>query len=823
MINLTETYTYEGDKRYNGGKGVTRVTAQRKIKTGDEVKITFLGASEEEISVRSFNPSWDTYDSISCMGENFYFEVVVNGKNAYYGKYADTRYTEKSVATGPTFLFNPKTDRTSIGEGQVRTAFMKFKEWLADGAEENNYWHGLYKKTEIPEKIAYGMPGEENVVPVAETTWKTGEVIEEGDGVFSFDGIRYELFDDYVYDDDDKRKKVSALRVLPLRGEEKYSGVVSIPETVKYRRRNRTVTEVDSSAFDNCPELTELYLPKTISSFGSISGSHKLKSVVVAEGNPDYISLDGVVYSRNRYGEDGIYPKLACYPSAHGEHFVFPDFVDSMVDGAFSGCQMLKSVVLSDKLRIIRSNAFKDCVNLENVVWGKGLECIWDLAFENCISLKSIVFPESVRKVDSLAFKGCTNISSITFAKGKYFDLDSLPRELFPWGKKAFVVDGVRYAPIHEYDRNDEALLAVVDFPKEEVEANVNANIKEVIIPAHIERYGIEYEVYKCECSFSHLPSLKRLELPVTVRKINIAKMETLQEVVVDDADPDYSTVDGMLLNKDKTRLLSVPRGREDKKLVVPDGIEVIKENACSHHTHIEELIIPDSTTSIEKEAFNSCSSLHVVHLGNSVQKIGAASFAYTAIERVVLPPSARFVSPQYAWYGDSPFYASRLKAFELDGEHELYTVIDGVLYIKMQQAIGTICVSREESLNLKLRFCPPAFEGHLQIPEGVTDIIGCACSGCTELKSVFIPDGIDVIGDNAFCDCKKLERVEIDGHVNKIGSHCFWGCTSLKEIDCIGVKQIEDTAFRGIKGLKLNLPYALECKRSEIEKFIGE
>jgi hypothetical protein len=54
------------------------------------------------------------------------------------------------------------------------------------------------------------------------------------------------------------------------------------------------------------------------------------------------------------------------------------------------------------------------------------------------------------------------------------------------------------------------------------------------------------------------------------------------------------------------------------------------------------------------------------------------------------------------------------------------------------------------------------------------------------------------------------------------LGSWCFAGCTALKEIDCIGVKNIADTAFGGDKGLKLNLPFALEKNRSKYEQYMN-
>ena len=800
MIQLSETYTYEGKKNWDTGK---RVTAQRKIKTGDTVTITFLGASEEHIRINRFNGSWDVYEDIPVIGENYYFEVVVNGKHAYYGKYADDRYTDSSVGTGGVVY---KSDHDSIGEEQVRRAFSGFKEWLTGGAEKNNYWHGIYKKTEFPEKIAYGMPGEEVVVPVAETVWKVGNIIEEGDGVFVFAGIRYEVFKDYV-DIDGKEKAISVLKVLPLKGDA-YAGKVTIPETVSYHRRKLSVTEVSGHAFDNCPELTEVVVPKTVTYFPSISGSPKVERVTVAEDNPEYRSLDGVLYTRGRFSlrEKGDYSELKYYPAAHpGEHFVFPEFVDSMADGAFSACQMLKSVVLSDNVTRIPDRAFENCINLESITWSAGLRSIWDRAFENCTALKSLVFTDSIKSVSSNAFRGCTSISSITFAKGKYFDLKSLPRECFPWGQNAFVLDGVYYAPHEEFDRKGEALLAVIDFPKDALDENTFADVTTLKIPARVEHNGFIYEVSECKSSFRQFPSLKRLELPATLMKIDVAKVDNLQEVVMDEENTEFSTEDGVLFDKQKSILLSFPHGRDVKKYVILDGVEKIAEEAFSGQPYLEEIVFPDSTTTIEKRAFADCRSLREVHLGKSLKKIGIESFAYTAIERFVLPPNARFVA-QHTWDGKTPFYGSKLKAFELEGENEVYAVIDGLLYIK-------------NSWGLRLKFCPPAFEGHLQIPEGVAEIGTCSCWGCTELTSLFVPDGVNTIGDHAFSGCTKLESVELDGHVDRLGSWCFAGCTALKEIDCIGVKEMADTAFAGDKGLKLNLPFALEKNRSKYEQ----
>ena len=645
MIHLSETYTYEGHENWSTGK---RVTAQKNIKTGEKVTITFLGASEEEINIGHWNPVWEMDETISVMAENFYFEVVVDEKRAYYAKTAGYRYTKASDTLGGGARLT--VTRTCISEKEVREALQKLKGWLYDGAKENNYWHGIYKKTEFPEKIAYGMPGEEAVVPATETVWKVGDVIEEGDGVFVFAGIRYEVFKDYV---NGKERAISVLKVLPLKGDT-YAGKVTIPEIVSYHRRKLSVTEVDYRAFDNCPELTELVMPKTVTYIPSISGSPKVECVTVAEENPYYRSLDGVLYGQERYGrrEKGEYSELLYYPPAHpGEHFVIPEFVESIAAFAFSNCQKLKSVVLADKVTSICEGAFQNCINLKSITWGASLRFIWGKAFENCTALKSIVFPDSIEGVSSDAFRGCTNISSITFARGKYFDLDSLPKEFFPWGQNAFTLDGVRYVPYKAFDRKEAALLAVMDLPKDAKDDIFFPDITTLKIPARVEQYGFIYEVSECKSSFKQFPSLKRLELPATVKKVEIAEIENLQEVVVDKGNTEFSTEDGVLFNKQKTVLLSFPRRRDVKEYLIPDGVQQIAEKAFYDQPFIEEIVFPDSTIAIEKKAFANCGSLREVHLGKNIKKIGIESFAYTAIERFVLTPNARFVD-QHTWDG---------------------------------------------------------------------------------------------------------------------------------------------------------------------------
>ena len=127
MLHISHTFTFEGEI---DGKG-RHATAQGLIKTGDTVEITFIGARDEPISLREWNPVWEMDDSVDVMGEVFYFKIVVNGKSLILGQWADYRYTEGSTMGGGVRYH---VERTSIGDEQVRSAYAGIVKWLKEGA-----------------------------------------------------------------------------------------------------------------------------------------------------------------------------------------------------------------------------------------------------------------------------------------------------------------------------------------------------------------------------------------------------------------------------------------------------------------------------------------------------------------------------------------------------------------------------------------------------------------------------------------------------------------------------------------------------------------
>ena len=116
---------------------------------------------------------------------------------------------------------------------------------------------------------------------------------------------------------------------------------------------------------------------------GAFSYCHGLQDIHVQEGNEDYISVDGVLFSA-----DG--GTLVQYPAGRVGSYAIPQGVTEIGASAFAGCKGLTLIMLPD-----------------------GLETIGELAFDECIMLESIDIPDSVEWMGDNAFVGCTGLGRV--------------------------------------------------------------------------------------------------------------------------------------------------------------------------------------------------------------------------------------------------------------------------------------------------------------------------------------------------------------------------------------------------------------------------
>ena len=287
----------------------------------------------------------------------------------------------------------------------------------------------------------------------AASTVTTGE-----EGVFAYEATMFSAtitgFLDAAATEAVVPEKIAGRRVTKI-GAAAFSGCASLTEI----KLPQGVREIGSNAFDNCSALKTITLPTELETLrATFSGCSALTEILVAPGNKNFRSVDGVLFSVD--GRRLIYYPLgkaateyavpdgtesvassafrdcasltavslpASVREMGGEAFfgcvalrsvALPDGVETIPASAFLGCSALSEVKFPKGLKAIAPHAFIGCESLTTVAFPDGLELIGDDAFEDCVSLESVAFPNSLKVVEPGAFGGCAKLSSVAFQDG---------------------------------------------------------------------------------------------------------------------------------------------------------------------------------------------------------------------------------------------------------------------------------------------------------------------------------------------------------------------------------------------------------------------
>lgn len=245
--------------------------------------------------------------------------------------------------------------------------------------------------------------------------------------------------------------------------------------------------------------------------------------------------------------------------------------------------------------------------------------------------------------------------------------------------------------------------------------------------------------------------------------------------------------------------------------------ITTIGDYAFSFCYNITSVTIPNTVTTIGDNAFCYCESLISVTFGSSVATIGDDAFSYCkSLSNISFPISLTAIG-DYAFYGcDSlinvsiPYRVTTIGCMAFSGCDSLYGAIIANCAADIGNSAFSNCAKLTNlSLGNKLTgIGQGAFSGcksltSVTIPDSVTTIGGTAFYDCDSLASVTIGNGVTTIGDGAFCYCENLTSVNIPESVTTIGDSAFSHCTSLTGVTIPkNVTAISESAFSGCEAL---------------------
>ncbi|MBD5304599.1 MAG: leucine-rich repeat protein [Bacteroides sp.] len=188
--------------------------------------------------------------------------------------------------------------------------------------------------------------------------------------------------------------------------------------------------------------------------------------------------------------------------------------------------------------------------------------------------------------------------------------------------------------------------------------------------------------------AFARSSQLSDLSIPMNVYELSpSADCVNLSTIDVAKANPYFSSIDGVLFNKDATEILWFPLGKTGHyslpssittigerafagthitSLSIPESVTDIRRGAFAGSA-LEEIELPDNITNISEGMFQDCSSLQCVKLGNGVEFIGNYVFDGTTLTSLyigaTLPPYASadaFVNNSYALLENCTLYVPK-------------------------------------------------------------------------------------------------------------------------------------------------------------------
>ncbi len=155
-------------------------------------------------------------------------------------------------------------------------------------------------------------------------------------------------------------------------------------------------------------------------------------------------------------------------------------------------------------------------------------------------------------------------------------------------------------------------------------------------------------------CAFFSCESLTSVTIGSSVTSIGISAFSecySLTSIKVSEYNQNYSSVDGVLFNKDKTELVCYLEGKTNKDYTIPSSVISIGNYAFYNCYRLTSVTIPDSVISIGDHAFWGCDFLTSVTIGDSVTSIGEGAFDYcSSLTSVTIPDRVTSI-------GDAAFY----------------------------------------------------------------------------------------------------------------------------------------------------------------------
>lgn len=502
------------------------------------------------------------------------------------------------------------------------------------------------------------------------------------------------------------------------------------------------------------------------------AAEEKVSANISFSVNGDTLTLSGT-------GGTGsfLYEQPAWYPYKDTiKKLVVNEGITTIGSDAFKNFSKLTTVVLPSTMLKISHRAFWGCVSLMNISIPDSVVFIGQNAFLNCSSLQSIELPDGAEMKDSV-FSGC---SSLTYVKLPS-RLTRLENSTF-WACKA-LTNVQLPSTITEIGSNAFTLctsLSSIQLPAGLVEIGKSAfsycqSLTSVTLPDSLKRL-YSYAFDSCD-------SLRTVNVGSQLAVMGLNPFKSCSSLVNLNASANnyFNFVDSVIYSKDMKTLICYPEGRMVDTYTIQQGVTTIGEGSFTsfkgyNEPLIKTLIIPDSVTSIEDQAFFG-TRIKNISMGKNVKEIGAEAFLWCDFPSIDLPSTLTRIGDEafkFNYYlssitipksvvsiGKQCFYRNqRLQAVNVASDNPCYSSKDGVLLTKDKKTIVQYPSGKKDTSYI--------------MPDSVEELEEYAFVYNSDLENITFSDNLRIIKDSNLQDFDYIKSITLPDNLTVIEPYCL-------------------------------------------------
>ena len=149
--------------------------------------------------------------------------------------------------------------------------------------------------------------------------------------------------------------------------------------------------------------------------------------------------------------------------------------------------------------------------------------------------------------------------------------------------------------------------------------------------------------------AFSGCSSLTKINIPSTVTKIDIhvfTSCSSLTEIKVEENNAEYCDEEGVLFDKNKTKLICYPSNKIGENYTIPHTVVKIESHSFNNCKNLISIDIPNSVVNIDQVAFINCSALRSIKIPKGVKGIAFYTFSgCSSLISITIPESVTVIN----------------------------------------------------------------------------------------------------------------------------------------------------------------------------------